>query len=32
LPLATGDMMNLKALPFDGKRMFMGGFKMTIDI
>ena len=25
------DMMDPKALPFDGKRMFMGGFKMMID-
>ena len=25
------DMMNPKSMPFDGKRMFMGGFKMMID-
>ncbi len=25
------DMMDPKAMPFDGKRMFMGGFKMVID-
>ncbi len=25
------DMMDPKKLPFDGKRMFMGGFKMMID-
>ncbi len=26
------DMMDPKALPFDGKRMFMGGFKLMIDV
>ena len=25
------DMMDPKSMPFDGKRMFMGGFKMMID-
>ena len=25
-------MMNLKALPFDGKRMFWGGFKVLVDV
>ena len=25
------DLMDPKAMPFDGKRMFMGGFKMMID-
>ena len=25
------DMMDPKAMPFDGKRMFMGGFKMVVD-
>ena len=25
------DMMNPKALPFDGKRMFWGGFKILVD-
>lgn len=24
-------MMNLKALPFDGKRMFWGGFKVMVE-
>ena len=26
------DLMNPKALPFDGKRMFMGGFKPIIEL
>lgn len=26
------EMMDPKAMPFDGKRMFMGGFKMMIDV
>lgn len=26
------DMMDPKALPFDGKRMFYGGFKVMIDL
>lgn len=26
------DMMNLKALPFDGKRMFWGGFKVMVNV
>ena len=26
------EMMNPKALPFDGKRMFMGGFKPIIEL
>jgi uncharacterized protein YbaA (DUF1428 family) len=26
------DMMNPKALPFDGKRMFWGGFKLLVDV
>ncbi len=26
------EMMDPKAMPFDGKRMFMGGFKMIIDV
>ena len=25
------DMMNPKAMPFDGKRMFWGGFKVMVD-
>ena len=25
-------MMNAKALPFDGKRMFWGGFKVMVDL
>jgi len=25
------DMMNPKALPFDGKRMFWGGFKILVE-
>jgi uncharacterized protein YbaA (DUF1428 family) len=25
------DMMNPKAMPFDGKRMFWGGFKVLVD-
>jgi uncharacterized protein YbaA (DUF1428 family) len=25
-------MMDPKAMPFDGKRMFMGGFKMMVDV
>jgi len=25
-------MMNPKSLPFDGKRMFMGGFKVIVDL
>ena len=26
------EMMDPKSMPFDGKRMFMGGFKLMIDI
>ncbi|MGH7230594.1 MAG: DUF1428 domain-containing protein [Nitrospiraceae bacterium] len=26
------NMMDLKALPFDGKRMFWGGFKVLVDV
>lgn len=26
------DMMNAKALPFDGKRMFWGGFKAMVTL
>jgi uncharacterized protein YbaA (DUF1428 family) len=26
------DMMNPKDMPFDGKRMFYGGFKMSVDM
>jgi len=26
------DMMDPKKLPFDGKRMFMGGFKVALDL
>ncbi|HKQ31235.1 MAG TPA: DUF1428 domain-containing protein [Burkholderiales bacterium] len=26
------DMMDVKALPFDGKRMFWGGFKVVVDL
>ena len=26
------DMMNPKAMPFDGKRMFFGGFKVIVDL
>jgi uncharacterized protein YbaA (DUF1428 family) len=25
-------MMNVKSLPFDGKRMFWGGFKEIVDL
>jgi uncharacterized protein YbaA (DUF1428 family) len=25
-------MMNPKAMPFDGKRMFYGGFKVMVDL
>jgi uncharacterized protein YbaA (DUF1428 family) len=25
-------MMDVKALPFDGKRMFWGGFKVMLDV
>ncbi len=30
-PRVSG-MMDPKAMPFDGKRMFMGGFKMMVDV
>ena len=26
------DMMDPKAMPFDGKRMFWGGFKVLVDV
>ncbi len=26
------EMMNPKAMPFDGKRMFFGGFKVAVDL
>jgi uncharacterized protein YbaA (DUF1428 family) len=26
------DMMDPKAMPFDGKRMFWGGFKVSVDV
>jgi uncharacterized protein YbaA (DUF1428 family) len=26
------DMMDLKAMPFDGKRMVFGGFRMLVDL
>jgi uncharacterized protein YbaA (DUF1428 family) len=27
-----GSMMDPKAMPFDGKRMFFGGFKILVDV
>jgi uncharacterized protein YbaA (DUF1428 family) len=28
----VADMMDVKSLPFDGKRMFWGGFRMMVNM